>query len=54
MSVDLEPVPTGGTTVWVRPAFEADADPHTRVPGDPQLLTAAERQGVTRPTVPLR
>jgi hypothetical protein len=44
VSVDIEEMPGGATTIWVRPAFDSDADPHQRVPGGPHILTPAERE----------
>ncbi|MGH9244277.1 MAG: hypothetical protein ACRD29_08155 [Acidimicrobiales bacterium] len=43
VSVDIEAMPGGATTLWVRPAFDSEADPHERVPGGPHILTPAER-----------
>ncbi len=43
VSVDIEEMP-GGATLWVRPAFDPDADPHGRVQGGPHILTPAERE----------
>lgn len=43
VSVDTELFEGGSTTVWVRPAFDSEADPNERVPGGPHLLTPAER-----------
>lgn len=44
VSVDIEEMPGGATTLWVRPAFDPEADPHGRVPGGPHILTRAERE----------
>lgn len=43
VSVDVEEMPGGATTLWVRPAFDSEAGPHQRVPGGPHILTPAER-----------
>jgi hypothetical protein len=39
ISVDTELFAGGATTVWVRPAFDSEADPNERVPGGLHLLT---------------
>jgi hypothetical protein len=44
VSVDIERMPGGAITLWVRPAFDPDADPRGRVPGGPHILTPAERE----------
>jgi hypothetical protein len=44
VSVDIEEMPGGATTLWIRPAFDPDADPRERVPGGPHILTPAERE----------
>jgi hypothetical protein len=44
VSVDIEEMPGGATMLWVRPAFDPDADPRARVPGGPHILTPAERE----------
>ncbi len=49
VSVDTEVLPGGATTVWVRPAFDVEADPNERVPGGLHLLTPAERERLGRP-----
>ena len=49
VSVDTEFLAGGATTVWVRPAFDSEADPNERVPGGPHLLTPAERERLARP-----
>lgn len=50
VAVDTEHLPGGGATaVWVRPAFDPDADPNQRVPGGPNVLTVAERDRLARP-----
>ena len=49
VTVDTEDLPGGATTIWVRPAFDPDADPNERVPGGPRLLTPAERARLGRP-----
>lgn len=49
VSVDTELLAGGATTVWLRPAFDSDADPNDRVPGGPHLLTPAERERLGRP-----
>lgn len=49
VSVDTELFEGGSTTVWIRTAFDSDADPHERVPGGPHLLTPAERERLSRP-----
>lgn len=49
VSVDTELLPGGATTVWVRPAFDSEADPNERVPGGPHLLTPAERERLSHP-----
>jgi hypothetical protein len=47
--VDTEHMTGGASTIWVRPAFDPDADPNERVPGGPHLLSAAERERLSRP-----
>lgn len=49
VTVDTEHLPGGATTIWVRPAFDPDADPNERVPGGPRLLAPAERERLGRP-----
>ncbi len=49
VAVDTEDLPGGATTIWVRPAFDPEADPYERVPGGPRLLTPAERERLGRP-----
>ena len=49
VTVDTEDLPGGATTIWVRAAFDSDADPNERVPGGPRLLTPAERERLGRP-----
>lgn len=49
VSVDTELFDGGSTTIWVRPAFDSEADPHERVPGGPHLLTPAERERLGSP-----
>lgn len=44
VAVDIEELAGPATTLWVRPAFDPDADPNERVPGGPRILTPAERQ----------
>jgi len=44
VAVDIEEMRGGATTLWVRPAFDPDADPGGRVPGGPHILTPAERE----------
>lgn len=44
VSVDIEELAGMATTMWVRPAFDPDQDPNARVPGGPQILSAAERE----------
>lgn len=44
VSVDIEELAGTATTLWVRPAFDPDADPNARVPGGPQILSSAERE----------
>lgn len=44
VSVDIEELAGTATTLWVRPAFDPDADPNQRVPGGPQILSPAERE----------
>lgn len=46
--VYTEQLSGGATTIWVRPTFDSDADPHERVPGGPYLLTPAERERLSR------
>lgn len=48
VSVDIEHLPGGATTVWIRPAFDPESDPNQRVSGGPRLLTPAERERVGR------
>ena len=45
----LDAATGGATTIWVRPAFDPQADPNERVPGGPRLLTPAERDRLGRP-----
>lgn len=47
VAVDTE-ILQGGTTIWVRQAFETEVDPHSNVPGGARLLTAAERARIER------
>jgi hypothetical protein len=49
VSVDTEDLPGGATTIWVRPAFDPEADPNERIPGGPRLLGPAERERLGRP-----
>lgn len=49
VTVDTEDLPGGATTIWVRPAFDPQADPNERVAGGPRLLTPAERERLGRP-----
>ncbi len=49
VTVDTEDLPGGATTIWVRAAFDPEADPNERVPGGPRLLTPAERERLGRP-----
>lgn len=42
--VDIEDLAGGATTLWVRSAFDPDADPNERVLGGPRILTPAERE----------
>lgn len=44
VSVDIEELAGTATTMWVRPAFDPEADTNERVPGGPQILSAAERE----------
>lgn len=46
--VDTERLDSAATTIWVRPAFDPDADPNARVPGSARLLAAAEQQSLVR------
>ncbi|HWJ98556.1 MAG TPA: hypothetical protein VNQ33_10380 [Acidimicrobiales bacterium] len=46
--VDTEELSGGATAVWVRPAFDPEADLNERVPGGPHLLTSAERERLSR------
>lgn len=48
--VDFEAVDDDSGTLWVRAAFDPEADPHERVPGGPRLLTAAERDRLAAST----
>ncbi len=48
VSVDTELLTGGATTIWVRPAFDADGDPNARVPGHGHLLSPDERERVRR------
>jgi hypothetical protein len=38
VSVDIEQLPNGAVTLWTRPAFPHDVDPHERVPGSPVFI----------------
>jgi len=49
VTADYELLGEGVMTVWVRPAFDADADPDERVPGGPHILTPTERHRLARP-----
>ena len=49
VAADFEVLGEGATTVWVRPAFDAEADPNERVPGGPHILTPAERDRLAHP-----
>lgn len=49
VAVDIEDLSGGATSVWVRPAFDPEADRNERVPGGPHLLTPAERERLSRP-----
>jgi hypothetical protein len=49
VAVDTEELSGGATTIWVRAAFDPEADPNERVPGGPRLLTPAERERLGRP-----
>lgn len=49
VTVDTEEMPGDATTIWVRPAFDPEADPNERVSGGPRLLTPAERERLSRP-----
>ncbi len=44
--VDTERLDSAATTIWVRPAFDPDADPNARVPGSVRVLTGAEQQSL--------
>ena len=44
VSVDIEELAGTATTLWVRSAFDPEADPNERVPGGPQILSPAERE----------
>lgn len=50
VSVDIEELAGTATTLWVRPAFDSDTDANVRVPGGPQILSAAERDRLGRAT----
>lgn len=52
--VDTEQLPGGATTIWVRPAFDTEADPNERVPGGSRLLTVAERDRLAQPAASAR
>lgn len=54
VAVDLEVLGEGAITVWVRPAFDSDADPNDRIPGGPHVLTPAERQRLAPPVASAR
>ena len=49
VSIDTEDLPGGATTIWVRAAFDPEADPNERVAGGPRLLTPAERERLGQP-----
>lgn len=49
VAVDTEELSGGATTMWVRPAFDPDADLNERVAGGPHLLTPAERERLSPP-----
>ena len=51
VSIDIEALPGGAATLWVRPAFDPADDPHERVTGGPHLLTDAERRRLSGPVV---
>lgn len=54
IAVDYELIDEGAMTVWVRPAFEPQADPNDRVTGGPHILTPAERERLSRPVTAAR
>lgn len=54
LSVDVEPLPGGSTTLWVRAAFDSDADPHARRPSGIHLLSPAERDRLDPPVTATR
>lgn len=53
VAVDIEEMP-GGATVWVRPAFDSEADTDQRVPGGPHILTPAERERLAEAVISKR
>lgn len=54
VTADYELLGEGVTTVWVRAAFDAEADPNERVPGGPHILTPTERDRLARPVASAR
>lgn len=54
VSVDTELLPGGATTVWVRSAFDSEADPNAQVHGGPHLLSTTERERLGRPLTSAR
>ena len=48
VAVELERLDDRSSFVWVRPAFEASSDPHSRVPGPPHLLSEVQRRRIER------
>lgn len=54
VSVDTELFDGGATTIWIRPAFDPDADPNERVAGGPHVLTPAERERLATPALSAR
>ncbi|HPB45626.1 MAG: hypothetical protein M9952_09110 [Microthrixaceae bacterium] len=54
VAVDTERLDGGAATIWVRPAFVSDDDPHALHPGGVRLLTDAERHASREPAASTR
>lgn len=54
VAIDIDALDAGSVTIRVRPAFVADRDPNTRVPGSPHLLRSDERTRTAHPLTSAR
>jgi hypothetical protein len=54
VAVDTEVLSGGATTIWIRPAFDSEADSNQRVPAAPHLLTASERERLPQSVATIR